>query len=65
MTMPTGPGSAVGGVSVAPPVPAGRRAVLFAVRRIGDATVDDVADALGITVSGARQQLSAARRRTA
>jgi predicted ArsR family transcriptional regulator len=46
------------GVAVAPPIPAGRRAVLYAVRRIGDATVDDVADQLGITVSGARQHLS-------
>lgn len=46
------------GVSVAPPIPVGRRAVLFAVRRIGDATVDGVADDLGITASGARQHLS-------
>jgi DeoR family suf operon transcriptional repressor len=33
--------------------------VLYAVREAGDATVDDVAGALGITISGARQQLSA------
>jgi predicted ArsR family transcriptional regulator len=46
------------GVSVAPPIPVGRRAVLYAVRRIGDATVEDVAADLGITVSGARQHLS-------
>jgi DeoR family transcriptional regulator, suf operon transcriptional repressor len=46
------------GVSVAPPIPVGRRAVLYAVRRIGDATVEDVATHLGITVSGARQHLS-------
>jgi DeoR family suf operon transcriptional repressor len=46
------------GVAVAPPIPAGRRAVLYAVRRIGDATVDEVAEQLGITVSGARQHLS-------
>ena len=51
-------GSAAGGVSVPPPLPAGRRAVLYAVRRIGDATVDDVAEALDMTVSGARQHLT-------
>ena len=51
-------GSAAGGVSVPPPLPAGRRAVLYAVRRIGDATVDEVAEALDMTVSGARQHLS-------
>jgi predicted ArsR family transcriptional regulator len=50
--------AAARGVAVAPPIPAGRRAVLYAVRRIGDATVDDVAEQLGITVSGARQHLS-------
>ena len=32
--------------------------MLYAVRRIGDATVDDVAEALGMTVSGARQHLT-------
>ena len=32
------------GVAVAPPIPVGRRAVLYAVRRIGDATVEDVAE---------------------
>ena len=52
-------GSAPGDVSVAPPLPAGRRAVLYSVRRAGDATVDDVAADLGITVSGARQHLVA------
>jgi predicted ArsR family transcriptional regulator len=46
------------GVAVAPPIPSGRRAVLYAVRRIGDATVDEVAEQLGITISGARQHLS-------
>jgi predicted ArsR family transcriptional regulator len=50
--------TAATGVAVAPPIPAGRRAVLFAVRRIGDATVDEVAEQLGITISGARQHLS-------
>ncbi|MDQ3737894.1 MAG: transcriptional regulator [Actinomycetota bacterium] len=52
-------GSTRGGVTVAPPVPAGRRAVLYSVRRSGDATAEDVASDLGITVSGARQQLTA------
>jgi DeoR family transcriptional regulator, suf operon transcriptional repressor len=46
------------GVSIAPPIPGGRRAVLYAVRRIGDATVEDVADDLAITASGARQHLT-------
>jgi DeoR family transcriptional regulator, suf operon transcriptional repressor len=52
-------GSAAGGVALPPPLAPGRRAVLFAVRRIGDATVDDVAAALEMTVSGARQHLTA------
>ena len=43
----------------APELPAGRRAVLYAVRRRGEATVEQVAEQLGITVSGARQHLSA------
>lgn len=51
-------GSTAGGVSVAPAVPSGRRVVLYSVRRFGDATVENVADDLGITVSGARQHLS-------
>jgi DeoR family transcriptional regulator, suf operon transcriptional repressor len=46
------------GVPVAPPIPLGRRAVLYAVRRIGDATVEDVAADLAITASGARQHLT-------
>jgi len=46
------------GVAVAPPVPVGRRVVLYAVRRIGDATVEQVADDVGITESGARQHLA-------
>lgn len=33
--------------------------MLYAVRRRGEATVDEVADALGMTVSGARQHLAA------
>ena len=52
-------GPARRGVPVAPPIPAGRRAVLYAVRRMGDATVEAVAADVGITVSGARQHLSA------
>ena len=43
--------------------PGGARAVLYAVRRIGDATVEDVARDLGITPSGARQHLIARRAR--
>jgi DeoR family transcriptional regulator, suf operon transcriptional repressor len=42
-----------------PELPAGRRAVLYAVRRRGEATVEQVAEQLGITLSGARQHLSA------
>lgn len=52
-------GSAAGSVTVPPPMPPGRRAVLFAVRRLGDAVVEDVAAALDMTVSGARQHLTA------
>ena len=59
MSTAAGSGSAAGGVSVAPPIPPGRRAVLYAVRELGDPTVDDVAAELGITISGARQQLNA------
>ena len=51
-------GRRAAGVSVAPPIPVGRRAVLYAVRRIGDATVEDVAADLEITASGARQHLT-------
>jgi predicted ArsR family transcriptional regulator len=36
-------------------LPAGRRAVLYAVRRRGEATADQVAEQLDVTVSGARQ----------
>ena len=48
-----------GTVTVPLPLPTGRRAVLYAVRGIGDATVDEVAEYLGITISGARQHLTA------
>jgi DeoR family transcriptional regulator, suf operon transcriptional repressor len=44
---------------VAPTLPEGRRAVLYAVRRRGQATVEDVATQLDMTVSGARQHLAA------
>jgi DeoR family transcriptional regulator, suf operon transcriptional repressor len=37
----------------------GRRAVLYAVRRRGEATAEQVAEQLGMSVSGARQHLSA------
>jgi DeoR family transcriptional regulator, suf operon transcriptional repressor len=47
---------------VSSPLPAGRRAVLYAVRRRGEATAEQVAQQLGITVSGARQHLSALAR---
>jgi predicted ArsR family transcriptional regulator len=40
-------------------LPSGRRAVLYAVRRRGEATAEQVADQLDISVSGARQQLDA------
>ena len=43
-------------------LPAGRRAVLYAVRRRGEATAEQVAEQLDITVSGARQHLSALAR---
>jgi predicted ArsR family transcriptional regulator len=44
---------------VAPPLPEGRRNVLYAVRRRGEATAEQVAETLDMTVSGARQHLSA------
>src|SRR5437016_69311 len=47
------------GVSTPDAIPPGRRAVLYAVRRRGEATAEQVAEQLGMTVSGARQQLSA------
>ena len=43
-----------------PPLPAGRREVLYAIRRRGEATAEQVAEQLAMTVSGARQHLSAA-----
>jgi DeoR family transcriptional regulator, suf operon transcriptional repressor len=47
------------GTPVALPLPEGRRRVLYAVRRRGETTADDVARQLDMTVSGARQHLSA------
>ena len=46
-------------IAAAPTLSAGRRAVLYAVRRRGESTAEQVAAKLGITVSGARQHLSA------
>ena len=40
-------------------MPDGRRAVLYALRRRGEATADDIAAQLDMTVSGARQHLDA------
>ncbi len=53
------PGSASGAVSIAPSLSSGQRAALEAVRRVGDASANDVAAALEITVSGSRQHLDA------
>ena len=44
---------------VAPTLPEGRRAALYALRRRGQATADDIACQLDMTVSGARQHLTA------
>jgi DeoR family suf operon transcriptional repressor len=44
---------------VAPTMPEGRRAVLYALRRRGQASAGDIAHQLDMTVSGARQHLSA------
>src|SRR5258708_39147555 len=44
---------------VVPTLPEGRRAVLYALRRRGQATADDIARQLDMTVSGARQHLTA------
>jgi predicted ArsR family transcriptional regulator len=46
-------------VAVAPTVSTAQRAVLTMIRRRGEATVDEVAAALEITASGARQHLAA------
>jgi DeoR family suf operon transcriptional repressor len=42
-----------------PTLPSGRREVLYAVRRRGDATAEQIAEQLGMTASGARQHLTA------
>ena len=44
---------------VAPLLPEGRRTVLYALRRRGQATAEDLAQNLDMTVSGARQHLTA------
>ena len=49
----------VDGPTALPTLPAGRRAVLYALRRRGEATAEQVAEQLGMTVSGARQHLTA------
>jgi DeoR family transcriptional regulator, suf operon transcriptional repressor len=56
---PARPASPASPARVAPTLPEGRRAVLYAVRRRGQATVGDVAEQLDMTVSGARQHLTA------
>jgi DeoR family suf operon transcriptional repressor len=43
-------------------LPAGRRAVLYALRRRGDASAEQLARQLGMSVSGARQHLGALAR---
>lgn len=50
-----------GGSRMRPPpvVSESQRTVLYALKRRGEATVDDVATSVGITVSGARQHLAA------
>lgn len=47
------------GLTVPPPVSEAQRSVLYAVRRRGEATVSDLAGALAMTASGARQHLVA------
>jgi DeoR family suf operon transcriptional repressor len=42
-----------------PTLPSGRREVLYAVRRRGEATAEQIAGQLGMTTSGARQHLTA------
>ncbi len=49
-------------VDAAPALPAGRRAVLYALRRRGEASAEQIAEQLDMTVSGARQHLSALTR---
>jgi DeoR family transcriptional regulator, suf operon transcriptional repressor len=44
---------------VAPSLPEGRRSVLYALRRRGEASAEDIARQLDMTVSGARQHLAA------
>lgn len=50
------------GLETSPTLPTGRRSVLYAVRRRGEATAEQIAEQLGMTVSGARQHLSALTR---
>jgi DeoR family suf operon transcriptional repressor len=50
------------GLETTPTLPTGRRSVLYAVRRRGEATAEQIAEQLAMTVSGARQHLSALTR---
>jgi len=50
------------GLETTATLPTGRRSVLYAVRRRGEATAEQIAEQLGMTVSGARQHLSALTR---
>jgi predicted ArsR family transcriptional regulator len=52
------PESSVAPPRTPPPISAAQRAVLFAIRRRGGITVEQLATALAITVSGARQHLA-------
>jgi DeoR family transcriptional regulator, suf operon transcriptional repressor len=48
-----------GGTPIPLPLPEGRRRALYAVRRRGEATAEEIARQLEMSVSGARQHLSA------
>jgi len=52
-------GAGAGAPSAAATLPDGRRRVLYAIRRRGEATAEQVAEQLRMTVSGARQHLTA------
>ncbi len=57
---PAGPAGSERGAPVEPPtVSEHQRSVLYALKRCGEATVETVASSLGMTVSGARQHLTA------
>src|SRR5213083_1514518 len=52
-------GTGRGAPSAVAALPEGRREVLYAVRRRGEATAEQVAEQLSMTASGARQHLTA------